>query len=280
MAEDYGKLIPMETDSRPNWTGVHPEKFRYAERKHYESRDQMVGIHGNDLPILGRKHYQPKYGNAMDERFTVKVFPDKQNKQSDWSEQVTLKKMAYIPPQKRYGHKEKLHLTQNPAQQYNYKPQVKTFEHANIGSTKELNLEQNMGQKKIIASVDEQRNGLDYRSMGDKPYKNPEYASNFYKEGGLVAGSTIQKRKNKPGEISYQNKQKGPLFPGRLTWKEKEQIDQKTDEVKCVQELFDWEKQTLKEANPKWRDPDEVNLDDLPKAEDKHSKDIKKTGKK
>jgi len=239
----------------------------------------MVGIHGNDLPTLGRKHYMPKFGSVPDDKFTIKVYPDKQNKQSDWTEVVGLKKMAYIPPQRRYGHKEKKHMSQTGANEMNYKPFIRTFEQSNAASTKEGTLESGMGKKRIIETVDEQRNNMQYQSMGDKAYKNPEYSSNFYKDGGLVAGSTIQKRKGKRGEMQYNNKQKGPLFPGRLTWKEKEQIEQLTDEMKCVKELFDWEKQTLKEANPKWRDPDEINLEDLPR-EEKNTKGAQKTGRK
>ena len=31
---------------------------------------------------------------------------------------------------------------------------------------------------------------LNVVSLGDKPYKNPEYCEGFYKSGGLIAGST------------------------------------------------------------------------------------------
>jgi len=33
--------------------------------------------------------------------------------------------------------------------------------------------------------------------MGDKPYKYPEYASDFYKSGGLIPGSTMTYHSNK-----------------------------------------------------------------------------------
>ena len=56
------------------------------------------------------------------------------------------------------------------------------------------------------------------------------------------------------------------------------------DEVESVQNLFDWEKQTLKEANPNWKDPDEYELPEPEVKQDKKaeqsSKTIKKSGKK
>lgn len=40
------------------------------------------------------------------------------------------------------------------------------------------------------------RNSIAVTSLGDKPYKYPEYSSNFYHEGGLIVGSTHKPRKN------------------------------------------------------------------------------------
>jgi hypothetical protein len=134
-----------------------------------------------------------------------------------------------------------------------------------------------MGRKGLVEPIDQGRNGIPMRSMGDKSYKNPEYAPGFYKEGGLIAGSTVKPRKLKKGEMSMK-KMKGPLFPGRLTWKEKEEISVHNDELKAVKELFEWEKHTLKEANPKWRDPDDFDIDIPQKVED--PKNNKKSGRK
>ena len=47
-----------------------------------------------------------------------------------------------------------------------------------------------MQTKKRVSSLDHQRNHLGVSSLGDKSYRYPEYASNFYKEEGLVSGST------------------------------------------------------------------------------------------
>ena len=47
-----------------------------------------------------------------------------------------------------------------------------------------------MTQKARIKTIEEARNGLPMASLGDKNYKNPDYTPGFFKEGGLVVGST------------------------------------------------------------------------------------------
>jgi len=47
-----------------------------------------------------------------------------------------------------------------------------------------------MQAKARILGLEGQRNGLGVTSLGDKPYQYPEYQPNFYKSGGLIAGST------------------------------------------------------------------------------------------
>lgn len=47
-----------------------------------------------------------------------------------------------------------------------------------------------MGTKKRIQTMYDQRNGVPLTSLGDKIYKAPEYMPGFYKDGGLVVGST------------------------------------------------------------------------------------------
>ena len=47
-----------------------------------------------------------------------------------------------------------------------------------------------MGQKIRINTLSEMRNGLPSHVPGDKNYKNPEYTPGFYKERGLIVGSS------------------------------------------------------------------------------------------
>ena len=75
-----------------------------------------------------------------------------------------------------------------------------------------------------ITNLYDQRNGLPMTSLGDKNYKNPDYTPDFFKDGGLIAGSTNQLRMKSSGNgkaIDFYSGLKldqGPLNPGRKTW--------------------------------------------------------------
>ena len=77
MSQSLPKLIPLPTESKQDWQGLHPKKFRYAEKIHNKPKDQLVRIEGRDVPVLGRKHFEPRYSGAVEEKFCLKVFPDK-----------------------------------------------------------------------------------------------------------------------------------------------------------------------------------------------------------
>ena len=47
-----------------------------------------------------------------------------------------------------------------------------------------------MGNKKRVNTMYEARNGLAMTSLGDKNYKTPEYMTGYFRDGGLIAGST------------------------------------------------------------------------------------------
>jgi len=54
----------------------------------------------------------------------------------------------------------------------------------------ETAIEKEMCPKARIRNLSRMRNGFQVIAPGDKSYKNPEYSSNFYQEGGLIPGST------------------------------------------------------------------------------------------
>ena len=60
----------------------------------------------------------------------------------------------------------------------------------NRKTTNEQGLEKTMGFKGRSNSMAHQRNGCALVSLGDKIYKAPEFSTHFFKEGGLIAGST------------------------------------------------------------------------------------------
>ncbi len=70
---------------------------------------------------------------------------------------------------------------------------IKTFNPNPIGNyttTKEFSLENRIQAKRKISDLDSLRNGILCKIPGNKCFKNPEYSLEFFKEGGLVPGST------------------------------------------------------------------------------------------
>jgi len=62
---------------------------------------------------------------------------------------------------------------------------------------KEWDVENRMTRKKRILSLYEQRNGMINSNPGDKTYKNVDNSPGFFKEGGLIVGSTNRINYNK-----------------------------------------------------------------------------------
>jgi hypothetical protein len=61
-----------------------------------------------------------------------------------------------------------------------------------------------MGKKYRIDCLEQTRNkysssffmiSLPLASLGDKPYKNPDYCKDYFKEGGLIPGANIATKK-------------------------------------------------------------------------------------
>lgn len=99
-----------------------------------------------------------------------------------------------------------------------------------------------------ITNLYDQRNGLPMTSLGDKNYKNPDYTPDFFKEGGLIAGSTNQLRMKSSGNgkaIDFYSGLKldqGPLNPGRKTWTQAVKEQRLNEELDAVNSLKDWER--------------------------------------
>ena len=55
---------------------------------------------------------------------------------------------------------------------------------------------------------------------------------------------------------------KGPLNPGRKTWKEAVVEERLKEELDSVQDLKNWEKNVLKEVDPKYQVNDDSDCDD------------------
>lgn len=118
-----------------------------------------------------------------------------------------------------------------------------------------------LGRKIRVEGLEAQRNGLEVRSLGDKHYKIPEQSTGFYKEGGLIPGSTVANRIPHQGKSAANNDFATVISydatnPARTKWKDREKLIKMQEDDDAIKQLIEWEKTILKETNPKYVDPD------------------------
>jgi hypothetical protein len=74
---------------------------------------------------------------------------------------------------------------------------LKQFAEKKHSETPEYYVDEVINRKKLVTSLDARRNFMPIIAPGDKLYRNVDYSPDFFKEGGLVVGSTNSARYNK-----------------------------------------------------------------------------------
>lgn len=123
-------------------------------------------------------------------------------------------------------------------------------------SFSELTLESTMNKKKKVISLDQRRNNYRGGNPGDKSYRYSECSPDFFKEGGLIVGSTnrirITDNSNKLGNNIYltMDLNKKILDTSKI-WKNKILKEREKNESEYVSNLEKWEKLYVKEEEKK-----------------------------
>jgi hypothetical protein len=121
-------------------------------------------------------------------------------------------------------------------------------------------LEDVMGQKGRIPSLEAQRNSFPIINPGDKIFKNPDYSPDFFKGGGLIPGSTNKIRYNK------NSGKKSNLFYESLDLNAVKLDKNKIWNNKCLQESLDFDKNYVFNYLKVW-EKDVLQLPKAPKFE-------------
>ena len=121
-----------------------------------------------------------------------------------------------------------------------------------FSSSTEMNIETMMNKKKRIISLDQQRNYYKKVNPGDKNYRYAEHSPDFFKEGGLIVGST-----NKIRITDNFNKLRNNIYmtmdlnikslDADKLWENKAKKEREKREEDYVINLEQWEKQYVKE---------------------------------
>ena len=121
---------------------------------------------------------------------------------------------------------------------------------------REWDVENKMTRKKRILSLYEQRNGMISFNLGDKNYKNVENSVDFFKEGGLIVGSSNRINYNKNtrrGESNfYQTLDLNvKTLNDNKIWDNKLINENLTSDKNYVQNLNQWEENTFENNDDK-----------------------------
>ena len=119
---------------------------------------------------------------------------------------------------------------------------------------KELKIEKIMTRKKRILSLFEQTNGMINSNPGNKNYKNVENSPDFFKEGGLIVGSTNKLNYNKTtkrGEDNfYQTLDlRVKILNDDKKWRNKITREYLNIDKTYVKNLNNWEENTFEDLN-------------------------------
>lgn len=123
-----------------------------------------------------------------------------------------------------------------------------------FSSSTEINIENMMNKKKRIYSLEQQRNYYKKINPGDKNYRYAEHSPDFFKEGGLIVGSTnkirITDNFNKLRNNIYQTMDLNiKSLDANKLWKSKVKKEKEKSEEEYVSKLEQWEKKYIKENN-------------------------------
>ncbi|CAJ1447315.1 unnamed protein product [Effrenium voratum] len=135
---------------------------------------------------------------------------------------------------------------------------------------REIDITTEMRRKARVEDLLLQRNLIECYTLGDKHYRQPEYAPEFYKAGGLIAGSTFHRGMHKK---TQSRSSASMLVTGEgakrhaKTYLEK-QAEQEVAEAQAEVEALTgfWELDTLKECDKTYCEPLDSDEEDLKAA--------------
>jgi hypothetical protein len=136
-----------------------------------------------------------------------------------------------------------------------------------------------MGSKKRFWSIKEKRNGMEMRIPGDKYYRLSEHFPNYYKDGGLIPGSTNVINYNKTQSRKAYNfyetldLKKQTLDRNRL-WENKVKNENLNFDKKYVEKsIIDWEKNILNDFDPNYsKKKNEIIEENIKKVQSRGAK--------
>ena len=267
------------------WPGIKPNHWKGSIRIIKPIRNNHIFDDG-ECPIeKNRRHFKEKFGFEKPYKTSKRLFSAYNLKYEDKKEGI--KPIRFIPHTVKTAFERRHFPEKKGFEKIPYYKGLRTFYgKVQFRSFRETNLEKEMGGKKRIWTMEQKRNGIDMRNPGDKYYKVSEHFPSYYKDGGLIPGSTIATNFNKTRSKTSYNFYETmdvtkPTLNRKKIWEyklKKENLD--FDRNYVEKNIVNWEKSILNDFDPNYSkkkiEPEVENFKKIPQREKKGQKKGKK----
>jgi hypothetical protein len=268
------------------WPGIKSNHWKGSIRIIKPIRNTKIFDDGGCPIEKNRRHYKEKFGFEKPYKPEKRLYSAYNFKYEDKKE--GLKAINFRPaPVKtafdRRHYPEKIGVERIPF----FKGLRTFYPNGQCRTFNEFSLERQMGGKKRIWTIEQKRNGIEFRIPGDKYYKASEQFPTYYKEGGLIPGSTIATNFNKTrSKTSYNFYETMDLTKPTLNknkiWENKLKNENLYFDKKYVEQyISSWEKNILNDFDPNYsKKKNEPEVENFKKIPPKEQKKTVKKGKK
>ena len=227
------------------WPGIKPNHWRGSIKIIRPVQFNRILDDGVYQIEKNRKHFKEKYGFEKPYKNQKRLFSAINFKYEDKKE--GLKPIKFIPTPIKTAFDRKHFPQKQGIEKIPFYKGIRTYyPNGQCRSLKEMTLEKQMGGKKRVLSIEDQRNGMKMRVPGDKYYRTSEQFPTYYKEGGLIPGSTNSINYNKTQSRKAYN------FYETLDLTKRVLDRNKLWDNKCKKEDFDFDKNYVEKIILNW----------------------------
>lgn len=241
------------------WPGIKPNHWHGSIRIIHPFQSGKVFDDRDNKPEKNRKHFESKYGFEEPYKPQKRLFSAANICLKLEDKKTGLRPINFQPIPVKENHDKKHFDPKFGFERIPYFMGLKTFyPNGQCRSELETPLEVEMGQKKRIWTTHQQRNGMKMRVPGDKFYRKAEEFPTYYKEGGLIPGSTNRLNFNKTQSRQAYNFYETldlskPTLDRKKIWKNKVKQEELDSDKKYVgKAIGEWEKNILNDFEPNY----------------------------
>ena len=260
------------------WPGIKSNHWKGSIKIIQPAKTNRIFDDGVYQIEKNRKHFKEKFGFEQPYKHPKRLFSAFNFKYEEKKE--GLKPIKFIPNPVKSAFDRRHFPQKYGVEKIPFFKGIKTFyPNGQCRSIQETILEKEMGSKRRFSSIEEKRNGMEMRIPGDKYYRLSEHFPNYYKDGGLIPGSTnvinYNKTQSRKAYNFYETLDltKQTLDRNKL-WENKVKNENLNFDKKYVEKnIIDWEKNILNDFDPNYsKKKNEIIEENIKKVQSRGAK--------